>query len=148
MLAHRLHPVALLGLSVVLLSACGSSSSESSNSSASRSSGYGPPAQTTAASSGGEKVHVSADESGGLYFNPKGLRAHAGTVTLVMHNPSSSGIGHGIAVEGNGVDKDGPVVRAGATSTVTVKLKPGKYEFYCPVPAHKKAGMKGSLLVQ
>jgi len=31
---------------------------------------------------------------------------------------------------------------------VTVTLKPGTYQFYCPVPGHKAAGMKGTLTVQ
>jgi uncharacterized cupredoxin-like copper-binding protein len=31
---------------------------------------------------------------------------------------------------------------------VTVDLKPGKYEFYCPVDSHKQAGMTGTLTVQ
>jgi hypothetical protein len=43
---------------------------------------------------------------------------------------------HGIAIEGNGVDKDGAVVQPGGTSTVTVRLKPGTYTFYCPVGDH------------
>jgi uncharacterized cupredoxin-like copper-binding protein len=30
---------------------------------------------------------------------------------------------------------------------VTVDLKAGKYEFYCPVDGHKQAGMKGTLTV-
>jgi uncharacterized cupredoxin-like copper-binding protein len=30
---------------------------------------------------------------------------------------------------------------------VSVKLKPGKYEFYCPVPGHKAKGMEGTLVV-
>ena len=27
-------------------------------------------------------------------------------------------------------------------------LKPGKYSFYCPVPGHEAAGMKGTLIVK
>jgi uncharacterized cupredoxin-like copper-binding protein len=103
---------------------------------------------TTAASSGNKTVlALSADADGGLYFEPKKLTGKAGSVQLVMHNPGSSGLMHGIAVEGNGVDKDGAVVAAGKTSTLTVTLKPGKYEFYCPFDSHKQQGMKGTLTV-
>ena len=35
----------------------------------------------------------------------------------------------------------------GGTSKVTADLKPGKYEFYCSVPGHEQAGMKGTLTV-
>jgi len=66
----------------------------------------------------------------------------------VMDNPSTAGVEHGIAVEGNGVDKDGPIVQPGQTSKVTVDLKPGKYEFYCPFDGHKAAGMTGALTVR
>jgi uncharacterized cupredoxin-like copper-binding protein len=65
-----------------------------------------------------------------------------------MDNPKSTGKPHGIAVEGNGVDKDGPTVKPGQSSTLTVALKPGKYTFYCPVPGHKAGGMKGTLTVK
>ena len=65
-----------------------------------------------------------------------------------MANPSSAGMPHGIAIEGNGVDSDGPTVSPGGTSSVTVTLKKGSYEYYCPVPGHKQAGMVGTLTVQ
>lgn len=42
----------------------------------------------------------------------------------------------------------------GATSTfmggskrLTIKLKPGRYTFYCTVPGHRAAGMHGTLIV-
>jgi uncharacterized cupredoxin-like copper-binding protein len=65
-----------------------------------------------------------------------------------MTNPTSAGMPHGIAVEGNGVDSDGPTVGPGKVSSVTVTLKKGTYVYYCPVPGHKQAGMKGTLTVQ
>ena len=64
-----------------------------------------------------------------------------------MANPASAGIPHAIAVEGNGVDKDGATAQPGGSSKVTVTLKPGTYEFYCPIPGHKAAGMEGTLTV-
>ena len=99
-------------------------------------------------SSGGAstKLSLSADPSGNLKFNKSSLSAKAGTVTITMDNPAS--IPHGVAVEGNGVDKDGQIVQKGGKSTVTVNLKPGKYTFYCPVPGHRQAGMQGTLTVQ
>jgi uncharacterized cupredoxin-like copper-binding protein len=106
------------------------------------------------ASAGGEAhaakatVNLKANASGQLKFNKKKLSAPAGKVTVVMKNPAGSGLDHGIEVEGNGVEKDGKVVAPGKTSRVTVKLKPGKYEYYCPVAGHKQAGMKGKLVVK
>ena len=61
-------------------------------------------------------------------------------------NPSP--VPHGIAFDGNGVDKAGPTGGTGSTSTVSATLKPGTYTFYCPVPGHKAGGMKGTLTVK
>src|SRR5919202_1496522 len=72
-------------------------------------------------------LHLQADPHGKLRYNKKTLTAKAGRVTIVMRNPSTSGLRHGIAVEGKGVDKDGKIVAAGKTSTLTVRLKPGRY---------------------
>jgi uncharacterized cupredoxin-like copper-binding protein len=132
--------LASTALVAVGLAACGSSSNDNS-SSKKTSTGSTTPAAAA------HSVRLSADEGGGLYFKPKKLGAKPGTVTLVMKNPGSSGLMHGIAVEGHGVDKDGPVVAPGKTSTVTVSLKAGSYEFYCPFDSHKAKGMKGTLTV-
>jgi uncharacterized cupredoxin-like copper-binding protein len=125
----------------MLLAACGSSSKSSTSSTST------PAASAPASSGSGQTVATSANPSGGLTFTKTNLKAKSGSVRLVMTNPSSSGVAHGIGIEGNGVDKDGQVVSPGSTSTVTVTLKPGKYEFYCPVPSHKAAGMTGTLIV-
>lgn len=90
-------------------------------------------------------VRLKASTSA-LKFNTRTLRATHGRVTIRMTNASSS-FKHGIAVEGHGVDKDGKVVGHNGVSTVSVTLKKGRYEFYCPVKGHKAAGMKGTLIV-
>lgn len=130
----RMHWIAVVGVLVPLAAGgCGSSSKKTST--------------TPPAAAAGTNLKLEADDDGGLYFKPTKLAASAGTVTLTMANPKTSGKPHGVAVEGSGVDKDGPVVQPGGTSTVTVTLKPGRYEFYCPIAAHKKAGMKGTLVI-
>jgi uncharacterized cupredoxin-like copper-binding protein len=140
------------------LTACGSSSKSSSTSTpastpaapttTSSSSSGGGGSTTSSSSSGGGGLALAAEENGGLSFDKKTLTAKAGKVTLTMDNGSGNSQPHGVAVEGKGVDKDGKVVGPGGKSTVTVTLKPGTYEFYCPVPGHKAAGMEGKLTVQ
>jgi uncharacterized cupredoxin-like copper-binding protein len=93
-------------------------------------------------------VRLKADPNGDLRFTKRRLSAPAGRVTVVMKNPASSGIEHAIEVEGKGVEKSGKIVQPGGTSKVTLKLKAGKYEYYCPVTGHKQAGMKGKLTVK
>jgi uncharacterized cupredoxin-like copper-binding protein len=140
-----------------VVAGCGSDSSSSSSSSsdtgAAASSDTGAASSsestdTTAANSGGggEDLKLSADPSGQLKFDKTSLDAKAGKVTITMDNPAP--VPHAIAVEGNGVDKDGETVQKGGTSTVSVDLKPGSYTFYCPVPGHRQAGMQGKLTVK
>lgn len=126
-----------------LVAGCGSSSSSSTSAGASSSSSA-PSAPASPSPAGG--LRLAADKSGKLAFDKAELTAKAGTVTISMSNPS--GIPHGIAVDGNGVDKDGKIVPHGGTSTVSLKLKPGKYSFYCPVAGHRQAGMQGTLIVR
>ncbi|MCW3003012.1 MAG: hypothetical protein JWQ20_2310 [Conexibacter sp.] len=96
----------------------------------------------------GKTVKLTADPKGKLKFNTTKLTTVHGKVTLVMTNPRGSGIPHGIAVQGHGLDKDGKVVSPGGTSNVTVTLKKGTYAFYCPFDGHRAAGMKGSIVVR
>jgi uncharacterized cupredoxin-like copper-binding protein len=92
-------------------------------------------------------LKITANPKGMLMFNTKTLTAKAGKVTIEMINPKTSGVPHGISIEGHGVDKDSKIVGPGKTTSVTATLKKGSYEFYCPVKGHEKAGMKGTLKV-
>jgi uncharacterized cupredoxin-like copper-binding protein len=143
----RLISAAVAASLAALATGCGDSGYSSPGAKSSRSQ-TAATAASSSAHAAGRKIKLSADEDGGLYFNPNKLAAASGRVTLVMDNPKTTGKPHGIAVEGNGVDKDGPTVGPGRTSTLIVALKPGTYTFYCPVPAHKAAGMKGTLTVR
>ncbi|MEA2473822.1 MAG: hypothetical protein QOE06_1737 [Thermoleophilaceae bacterium] len=144
--------VMVLALAALTLAACGSSKKKSSDTTAATTTQAAPATTdtttTTTPSSGGgsSTVKLSADPGGQLKFDATALNAKAGTVTIDMNNPSD--VPHAIAVEGNGVDKDGQTVQKGGTSTVTVKLKAGQYTFYCPVPGHRQGGMEGKLTVK
>ena len=138
-------PIAVVAVAGVILAGCGGSGSSSSSQ---MSSSNAAASSTAPATGGGEVVPVTAAMNGQLRFTMANLSVpKPGKVTLRMLNPASSGIDHGIAVEGNGVDKDGPTVAPGQTSSVTVTLKKGTYTYYCPVPGHKQAGMMGTLKV-
>jgi plastocyanin len=121
-----------------------SSSGSSSNAGSSDGGGSGGGSSSSASGGGGESVPVEADPGGALKFTTTKLEAKAGTVTFKFKNPAA--IPHGFSVEGHGVDKGSKVVTNGSTS-LTVKLKPGKYEFFCPVTGHRAAGMEGTLTV-
>jgi plastocyanin len=102
-------------------------------------------ALTAGVADGARSVHIDA-KAQGLKFNKKTVRLRHGRVTFLMKNPSS--LPHAIAVEGHGIDKDGKIVKKGGTSRVTVTVKKGRYVFYCPVDGHRKAGMRGTLVVR
>ena len=138
----RMPKLLVLGAAATALAAAGCGGGGGSSSSTPSST----PASTPAPAASSSNLSLSADPSGNLKFNKSSLSAKAGTVTMTMDNPSS--VPHGIAVQGNGVNKVGSTVTKGGKSTITVTLKPGKYTFYCPVDAHRAAGMQGTLTVQ
>jgi plastocyanin len=142
----------ILAVAAAALSACGGGSGSASSGSGGGGYGSSPTAKpkTTAAASpagGGATVALAADETSGLAFDKKTATAKAGRVTLKLTNPSGNSAPHAIAVEGQGVDRDGRTASPGATSSVSLDLKPGKYTFYCPVDGHRAAGMEGTLTV-
>jgi plastocyanin len=71
----------------------------------------------------------------------------AGTVTFTIANVGS--IPHAFEVEGQGIEQETPIIQPGANGTLTLTLKPGTYEVYCPVgeDSHKKLGMETHLTV-
>ncbi len=71
----------------------------------------------------------------------------AGKVTIAVTNAGS--IPHALEVEGPGVEQETAPLQPGATATLTLTLKPGTYEVYCPVgeDSHKKLGMETHLKV-
>lgn len=82
-----------------------------------------------------------------LAFSSKTLRAPAGQVKLVLTNRSAT-FRHNVAIKGNGIkERKGPKVGKGGVSTVTVRLAPGRYTYFCSVENHAKNGMKGTLTV-
>jgi plastocyanin len=102
---------------------------------------------TGGGASGGaaETLKISADPGGALKFDKSSLTAKAGKVTIVMDNPSD--LPHAVEIEGNGVEVAGDTVMKGGVSKATADLKPGEYDFYCPVGNHRDAGMEGTLTV-
>ena len=142
--------IALLCAVAILVAGCGGDDDSSSSSSGSSSSGT--QSNTTSSSGGGassgggggQTLKLAADPGGALKFDKSSLSAKAGKVTVTMTNDSS--LPHAVEVEGNGVEVKTKTV-TGGTAQLSTKLKPGKYEFYCPVDGHKAAGMKGTLTV-
>ena len=118
---------------VLTAAGCGGDDDDSGDSGSSSSSG-----------GGGETLTVTADPGGAISWDKTKLNAKAGPVTLKLVNQSS--VAHAIEVEGNGVEEETDTV-TGKDAEVTVDLKAGTYEYYCPVDGHKET-MKGTLTVE
>ena len=141
---------AILASLVLIAAGCGGDDNDNGGGGSGDSSGAeGNGADTGAASSGGggggaTKLKLTTDPGGALKFDKTELTAKPGKVTITMDNPSD--VPHAVEVEGNGVEKATKTLTGGSAS-LTVDLKAGKYEFYCPVDGHREAGMEGTLTV-
>ena len=127
----------VLAALVAALAGCGGGDDEGAD---------GTQAETTADSgAAAQTLRIEADPGGALRFTTESLQANAGEVQIVMENPSS--VSHNVAIKGSGVDEKGEIVGKDEESEVSATLQPGTYEFYCSVPGHEAAGMKGELVV-
>jgi uncharacterized cupredoxin-like copper-binding protein len=135
----------LVAALALALAGCGGSSNKNAGS---NTSGASTPTSTPASNSsggGGQTLALAAPADGSLKFDKTTLNAKAGKVTINFDNPAD--LPHAVEVEGNGVEQKTDEITKSKTS-LTVDLKPGTYDFYCPVPGHRQAGMEGKLTVQ
>jgi plastocyanin len=102
---------------------------------------------STTASGPTSELAVSSPADGSLMYQPNGLQAKPGNVSITYDNPSQ--VPHSIAVatsNGNVLGQVQPFTNGKQTVSLT-SLAPGKYVFYCTVPGHREAGMQGDLTV-
>jgi plastocyanin len=129
----RIATITTIAAAALALGACGDDKETTTSTPAAASGG------------GGESLSLTADPGGALKFNQTELTAKAGKVKITLVNPSN--VPHAIEVEGNGVEAKGETVQKGGTSTATADLKPGTYDYYCPVGDHRAEGMEGKLTI-
>jgi uncharacterized cupredoxin-like copper-binding protein len=119
---------------------CGSSSDDNSTSNAAT------PASTSGGSSGASgSVDLTATD---FKFDPSEPSVKSGNVTFNLKNDGQ--VTHSLEIEDvNGEDKElEGDVSPGSNGTLAVNLKPGTYEFYCPIDSHKQMGMTGEITVK
>jgi plastocyanin len=134
----------------LVFASCGGDDEETGTSGASEST---PAAQSTPteapteAAGGGESstLKIEADPNGAIKFTETKLTAKAGSVTIEFANASQ--VPHAVEIEGNGIEEETQTVTGEDAPPITVDLKPGEYEFYCPVGDHRAEGMEGTLTV-
>jgi uncharacterized cupredoxin-like copper-binding protein len=136
-----------IGLTVtalaVVIAGCGGSSSSSS--SAPPPSTPAPASETSGAS--GTSLQLSADPSGQLKYDRQSLAATASKFTITLANKSP--VAHDVTVaKANGQVVGATAIFTGGSRSLSLKLSPGTYTFYCSVPGHRQAGMNGTLDVK
>ncbi len=80
-------------------------------------------------------------------ITPARLSLDAGIYTFTAINDGT--ISHSLELTGKGVEghTEDPAFGPGHSEGFTVTLKPGTYQFFCPVDGHQGLGMQGTLVV-
>jgi plastocyanin len=104
-----------------------------------------PAAAGTGAQPPASALKLVANPTGLLNFDTKQLRAKAGAVAITLSN--SSPLEHNLTVAQGATVLSATPTFMGGSRTLTLKLKPGTYTFYCSVPGHRQAGMEGTLKI-
>lgn len=88
------------------------------------------------------KVHLAE-----YRITPSQLSLDAGSYTFTAVNDGT--ISHALELTGNGIDAHTPdlAFAPGHSEGFTTTLKPGSYQFFCPVDGHRGLGMQGTLVV-
>jgi plastocyanin len=128
------HLAVLLGAAALLAAGCGGDDDG----------GGGGSGAAATSSGGGGALTLTADPGGAISWDKKSLSAKAGKVTIKLVNDSDTP--HAVEIEGNGVEEESDTVTKG-DAEVSADLKPGKYEYYCPVGSHRQT-MNGTLTVK
>lgn len=90
--------------------------------------------------------YVMRGENGGSVFNPT-LRVRKGDVVQIRL-VNTMRMPHDLAIKG--LDRRTEMVeRSGQTAEVTFRAESrGNFEYYCTVPGHRQAGMRGTFVVE
>lgn len=149
------------GLAMIVLTACGGDTNEAANEDVTRIPAEGAPNYATPlpgeeGSPTGEPAVAqgsppSAAEaavtviSRDVLFEPTEFQVPAGQdVTVAL--PNEGALPHNFSIDALSIDVD---LAAGTTDgSATVNVAAGDYEYYCNVPGHKEAGMRGVLTAQ
>ncbi|RPF30809.1 putative cupredoxin-like copper-binding protein [Streptomyces sp. TLI_185] len=105
--------------------------------------GGGGSASSGASKASGTRVTVTETEYG-LKLSRSSFTP--GTYTFVADNKGK--ITHALSVDGPGVeDAKTKNIQGGQEANLTVTLKKGTYDLYCPIPGHKQLGMNKNIQV-
>ena len=130
--------IAVMLASGLLFAACGDDDDEEPASTQGEA-----PAQTQSGGGGNGGTRVSLTE---FKIDPANPTAKAGPNTFDVVNDGNAP--HALEIEGAGIEEETETLDGGGKASLTVDLKAGEYEWYCPVGNHADQGMKGTLTVE
>jgi len=138
-----------------MIAACGSSGSSSPAASQPAASQPATPSTSMDMSMGSMPASEMPAATSGSTVNATETEFHimlssstlkAGTYTFAVKNAGS--VTHALTINGPGVsNKASGDIDGGQSTKLTVTLKAGKYDVYCPVGNHKMLGMDTSITV-
>ena len=128
---------------VVLLVGCGGSNEPSAAPTSSSPATSASPTESASPTASGTMVTVTETEYA-LHLSQDTFSA--GTYTFVAENAGHTI--HALEIEGPGIEEQKTnTLGPGQSGQLTVELKAGTYELYCPVDSHKDRGMKTEITV-
>jgi uncharacterized cupredoxin-like copper-binding protein len=139
---RRLVALFAIGAAVAVpMVGCGGSSNDNSTSN-----GATQASTSGGATGAGGSVDLTATD---FKFDPSDPSVKSGNVTFNLKNDGQ--VTHSLEIEdvtpGQDKELEGNV-SSGSSGNLTVNLKPGKYEFYCPIDNHRQMGMEGEITVK
>ncbi|WP_275466239.1 hypothetical protein [Streptomyces noursei] len=103
------------------------------------------PTRTPSASARASTTITVTEKEYSLALSP--AQATSGTVTFVVDNAGT--VAHSLAIAGPGVSNaHTSTIPPGGRARLTVALRPGSYELWCPIAKHKELGMDTHLQVR
>lgn len=136
----------LLALALVgaTLAGCGGGDSDSSTTASDSKDGAAAEVETT---EGDGTLNFAVKPTRTPAFTVSAAEAPAGKVKIELWNPQQAP--HNVVIEdAKGKQAAKTYLLSEAVETITAKLKPGKYTFFCEFSGHRKAGMEGPLTIQ
>jgi plastocyanin len=94
----------------------------------------------------GRALELAADPGGALRFDKHRAAVLAGRVTVRLRTDSA--VAHNVTIAQGSRKLGATKTITGSTTTLALKLPPGKYVFFCSVPGHRQSGMEGTLIVE
>jgi plastocyanin len=104
----------------------------------------GTPEAADAAGGGGGEAAAAEVASHDIYFEPEEIAIPADTDATVTL-PNEGVALHNFSIDALDISVD---IAPGATEEITINAPAGEYEFYCNIPGHESAGMKGTMTVE